>query len=567
MQKNDIVQITITDMTDQGEGLGKADGYPLFVKDTVIGDVAEVKVVKAKKTYGYARLMRILQPSPDRIQPRCPSAGPCGGCQLQAMSYPAQLAFKRRKVENHIRRIGGFSMEVCPVIGMEEPWGYRNKCQVPVGRGKDGEIRMGFYAGRTHSIIETEHCLLGSSMDAHILKLIRAHMKGFSIPPYDEETGKGLVRHVLIRSARATGEIMVCIVINGSRLPHADVLVNTLRDVPGMTSVSVNINREKGNAILGKEVVNLWGPGYITDRIGRLSYRISPLAFFQVNPVQTEKLYATALDFAGLTGNETVWDLYCGTGTISLFLAGKAKQVYGVEIIPEAIQNAKENAAINHISNAEFFVGKAEEVLPEYNRRVLRETGEYPKADVIVVDPPRKGCDEALLAAVLAQQPERIVYVSCDSATLARDLKILCTDGAYKIQKIQPVDMFPQTVHVETVCCLYHQKKEFISVPYEPKNADYLKRIPGSATYDEIKEWVQKHYDGMKVSNLYIAQIKDKHGLDKRENYNISKNSEAKVPVCPPEKEQAIEAALRHFRMIPQSEGLSEASPEQSEEK
>ena len=457
MQKDTILQITIEDMTEQGEGIGHADGYTLFVRDAVIGDIAEVKVIKAKKNYGYGKLLRILTPSPHRENPRCPAAGPCGGCQLQAMDYESQLAFKRKKVEGHLQRIGGFDVTgglVRPVLGMDNPWEYRTKCQVPVRRAKDGHIAMGFYAGHSHRIVETERCFLGTPVNEQILGILRRHMESYHIEPYEEETGRGLVRHVLIRSGRATGEIMVCIVINGKAIPHADVLCRELMRIPGMTSVSLNINTGRDNVILGREVKNLAGTETITERIGTLSYVLSPLSFFQVNPVQTEKLYGKALEFAELTGQETVWDLYCGAGTISLFLAQRAKQVYGVEIVPEAVENARGNARINGIVNTEFYTGKAEEVFPEVCERHIRETGTPLHADVVVVDPPRKGCDEKLLTAILSMCPDRIVYVSCDSATLARDLKILCAEGNYALRKVQPVDMFPQTVHVETVVLL-----------------------------------------------------------------------------------------------------------------
>ncbi len=449
IEKNQLAEVVIQDMTENGEGIGKLDGYTLFIKDTVIGDRVLVKIIKAKKTYGYARLMKILTPSADRTEPRCPAAGPCGGCQLQSMTYEAQLAFKRKKVEDHLRRIGGFSdITVEPVIGMKEPWCYRNKAQFPVGRDRDGKIRIGFYAGRTHSIIETERCSLGRPVTEQVLAIVRTWMNRQKIVPYDETTGKGLIRHVLIREGRATGQVMVCLVINGKKLPAAEMLVQELKDIPGMTSISYNINMEQTNVILGRQVVTLWGEDTIEDQIGGISFRISPLSFYQVNPEQTERLYGKALEFAGLTGGENVWDLYCGIGTISLFLAQKAGKVHGVEIIPAAIENARENAERNGFTNTEFFVGKAEEVLPQW----YREHGE--KADVIVVDPPRKGCDPALLAVMLQMDPERIVYVSCDSATLARDLKILTGENRYQIKTIQPVDMFPQSVHVETVCLL-----------------------------------------------------------------------------------------------------------------
>lgn len=453
-KKNDILVVDIEDMGHDGEGIGKAQGYTLFVKDTVIGDRAEVKIMKAKKNYGYARLLRVLQPSPDRTEPQCPNARACGGCQLQFLSYEKQLEFKKKKVLGNLERIGGFSgIQADRVIGMENPWRYRNKAQYPVGLDREGNIITGFYAGRTHSIVPTRDCLLGADINQEILDKILNYMKTCHIEPYDEKTGKGLVRHILLRRGFKTGELMVCLIINGRKLPGADKLVEALKDIPGMSSITLNINTKRNNVILGEEVILLWGQEYITDYIGEIQYQISPLSFYQVNPIQTEKLYQTALEYAGLTGKETVWDLYCGIGTISLFLAQKARQVYGVEIVPPAIEDAKNNAALNGIKNAEFFVGKAEEVLPEKYER----EGIY--ADVIVVDPPRKGCDEAVLQTMLKMKPERIVYVSCDSATLARDLKVLC-EKEYEVKKVAVCDMFPQGVHVETVVLMSRVSNE-----------------------------------------------------------------------------------------------------------
>ncbi len=456
--KNTVVRVQIEDLTEQGEGIGRVDGYTLFVKDAVIGDRVEAKVVKAKKQYGYARLSRVLTPSPDRVSPRCPVAGPCGGCQLQAMNYESQLAFKRRKVENHLRRIGGLTVPVEPVIGMEDPWEYRNKAQVPVGRDREGRIVFGFYAGRSHRIVENPCCLLGPAASGPVLAAVKEYMEQFQVEPYDEESGKGTVRHVLIRQSHSTGQILVCLVIHADRLPAADRLTAKLREIPGMASVSLNINKKRNNVILGDRLVPLFGPAVLVDRIGSLSFEISPLSFFQVNPVQTRTLYETVRAFAGLTGGETVWDLYCGIGTISLFLAGEAGKVCGVESVPAAVENARANAERNGIGNAEFFVGKAEEVLPAFVERGKRETGVSPRADVIVVDPPRKGCGEELLGTMCGMAPERIVYVSCNSATLARDLKILCAEG-YEVTAVQPVDMFPQTVSVETVVRLSAGRK------------------------------------------------------------------------------------------------------------
>ncbi len=448
-QKNEIITVQITDMGANGEGIGKTDdGYTLFVKDTVTGDLAEVKIIKAKKQYGYGRLMKLLQASPKRSEPFCENARACGGCQLQALSYEEQLLWKQQKVKNNLIRIGGFDdPEVLPVIGMEEPIRYRNKAQFPIGQDKEGRPVAGFYAGRTHSIIPCLDCQLGHEGNEKILTILLDWMKEYQIRPYDETTGKGLIRHCLIRRGYSTGEWMVCLVINGEKLPKAQKLVDRLKEIEGMTSITCCPNTRRDNVIMGDSIDLLWGTPWITDTIGTIKYQISPLSFYQVNPQQTEKLYSKALEYAQLEGNETVWDLYCGIGTISLFLAQKARKVYGVEIVPQAIEDAKVNAELNGMEHAEFFVGKAEEVLPR-----LYET-EKVYADVIVVDPPRKGCDESLLDTMVQMAPKRIVYVSCDSATLARDLKILCSRG-YQLEHVQPVDQFPHTVHVETVCLL-----------------------------------------------------------------------------------------------------------------
>ncbi len=545
--KNDMVRVTIEDIGTEGEGIGKIDGFTLFVKDAIVGDEVDARILKAKKNYAYARLEKVIKPSPFRVEPKCAYHRQCGGCQIQALSYEKQLEFKQSKVRNNLLRIGGFAPEVLdecmePILGMDEPYYYRNKAQYPVGTNKEGKPITGFYAGRTHSIIANTDCFLGVPQNKEILEIILKYMEEKGVSAYDEESGKGCVRHVLIRTGFTSGEIMVCLVINGRAvksgkqvpagkkdndakgskgqvravgagigtfLPEQEVLLERLAAVPGMTSVSASINTERTNVIMGKEIHTLWGEPTISDVIHvrdmsregypltgqELTFKISPLSFYQVNPVQTEKLYSLALEYAGLTGQETVWDLYCGIGTISLFLANKAKQVYGVEIVPQAIEDAKENAKRNGIENARFFVGKAEEVLPEYYEKlskclgggyddttdkkssasmsgncVVQNIGTHgayePTAslvqanmlhpDVIVVDPPRKGCDQACLDTMLKMQPNRIVYVSCDSATLARDVKILC-EGGYELKRVRPVDQFGHTVHVETVCCLHRK--------------------------------------------------------------------------------------------------------------
>ena len=542
-RKNDLVTLEIEDCGIDGEGIGKADGFTVFVKDAVIGDTVTAKIIKAKKNYGYGRLMEVLKPSPYRVEPKCEFARQCGGCQLQALSYDQQLVFKTNKVKGHLERIGGFTdIPMEPIIGMDELFHYRNKAQFPVGRNKEGKIVTGFYAGRTHNIIENRDCALGVAENKEVLDRVIAHMEKYGIEPYNEATGKGLVRHVLIRYGYFTKEVMVCLILNGNKLPKEEQLVKSLCEIPGMTSITINVNKKRSNVILGEEICLLWGQEYITDRIGDISYQISPLSFYQVNPMQTQKLYAKALEYADLHGQETVWDLYCGIGTISLFLAQKAKFVRGVEIVPAAIENAKENAKLNGLENTEFFVGKAEEVLP----REYKKNGVY--ADVIVVDPPRKGCDETLLETMVEMNPERIVYVSCDSATLARDLKYLCERG-YELRKVCPVDQFGMTVHVETVVLLSQQKPDdTIEIDLDLDELDATS-AELKATYQEIKDYVLKEF-GLKVSNLYISQIKRKCGIEVGENYNLPKTENPKVPQCPKEKEEAIKAALKYFAMI-----------------
>ena len=550
--KNEIIEVTIEDIGVDGEGIGHIEGYTFFIKDAVIGDTVSAKIMKATKSYAYARMEKVIMPSPFRVIPRCEISRACGGCQIQALSYKKQLEYKQNKVRNNLKRIGGFDEKLLDwitdgIVGMEEPWNYRNKAVYPVGYDKEGKLIAGFYAGRTHSIIAGDECCIGAKGDKEVLDIILAHMEKYDIKPYNEETREGLVRHVLLRKGFNSGERMVCIVINrrsgadayrvksgpgnrnksagenwtganredtGSRnwitekefIEGQGELLIALSEIEGMTSVSVNINSENTNVILGKETYCIWGKPYITDTIqvrdmtkpgypvtGRkLEFHISPQSFYQVNPIQTEKLYSLALQYAGLTGKEAVWDLYCGIGTISLFLAGDAGKIYGVEVVPQAIDDARDNARRNGIDNAKFFVGKAEEVLPQFysigegiknnkdangiGKTATETSADMRHPDVIVVDPPRKGCDEECLRTMVSMAPARIVYVSCDSATLARDLKYLCTNG-YKLIKVRPVDMFPNTVHVETVVLLnnkFAKAKDFVQIGID---ADVYYRI------------------------------------------------------------------------------------------
>ena len=536
-------------MGNDGEGIGHVQGMTVFVKDAVVGDLAEVKIVKVKKNIAYGRLMKLITPSPYRVEPVCDKAKRCGGCTMQQVSYEQQLEYKWNKVKNCLQRIGKMEnveaiMEK-PAYGMDDPFHYRNKAQFPVGRDKNGDVVIGFYAGRSHDIIDTESCAIGAPVNDQIVAIVRSFIEDNHISTYDEETGRGLVRHILIRVGFTTKEIMVCLVTNGNKLPHSEILIDELVKIDGMTSICLNVNMENTNRILGDKCITLWGQSYITDYIGDIKYQISPLSFYQVNPVQTNVLYNKALEYADLSGDETVWDMYCGIGTISLFLAQKAKKVYGVEIVPQAIDDARHNAEINGITNAEFFVGKAEEVVPD----IYKKGGDGSHADVVVVDPPRKGCDQVLLDTLVHMAPERIVYVSCDPATLARDVKILQEKG-YEAKKVAVVDQFCHSGHVETVVKLSLKtdtpKFEVIMKPDEEGNYTPEEKV----TYQKIKEYVFEKY-GLKVHSLYIAQIKDKCGLNKeRKGNNWKKNEDARVPQCTLEKEAAIMDAFMHFGMI-----------------
>lgn len=471
LKKNQEITLKIDDLGSNGEGIGHMDGYALFVKDALPGETIRAKVMKCKKKYGFARMMEVLQSSgAGRVEPKCPVAGKCGGCTLQHLSYERQLAYKQKKVTDCLVRLGGVdadTVEWLPILGMENPWQYRNKAQFPIRMQKDdrGEFRpvAGFYVRRTHSIIPVTDCAIQHPCMKEILESVLCWMQEQHVPAYDEESQMGLIRHIYIRRAYYTGEIMVCLVLNsmGISEEQKSTLLDKLTQIRGVASIFLNINSDYTNVILGKKMILLWGREYIEDRIGDICYHISPQSFYQVNPVQTEKLYQTALEFADLSGKETVWDLYCGIGTISLFLARKAKKVYGVEIVPEAIENARENAQLNGIGNVEFVCGAAEEIVPKLMEE-MRGSGDFvgevghggkirtSLADVVVADPPRKGCDTALLDTIGRMAPERIVYVSCDPATLARDVKVLGQKG-YEVRKVRPVDMFGQGGHVETV--------------------------------------------------------------------------------------------------------------------
>lgn len=443
VEKNKDYFMEITDIGNEGEGIGKIDGFTVFVKDALPSEKIKVRITKVNKSFAFGRLMEIIEPSKHRVEPKCPVYKRCGGCSLQHLSYDEQLKFKTKKVKDVLERIGGFeNADVNDAIGMENPFHYRNKAQFPVREGKNG-VEIGFYAPRSHNVIDIESCLIQHPLNDKIIRLIREFIREENVSVYNETTGKGLIRHIVTRIGYVTKEVLICIVINGKSIPKKERLIKKLSEVEGLKGIVLNINTKNTNVILSRETKVLWGQGFITDYIGDVKFEISINSFYQVNPVQTKVLYSKALELAGLTGNENVFDIYCGIGTISLFLAKKAKKVIGVEIVEQAIEDAKRNAKINGITNAEFIAGSAEEAIPK-----LYEEGIT--ADVVVVDPPRKGCDEAVLDTIIKMQPKRVVYVSCDPSTFARDLKALCSNG-YEKGTAQPVDQFCHSGHVETV--------------------------------------------------------------------------------------------------------------------
>ncbi|MBQ7724301.1 MAG: 23S rRNA (uracil(1939)-C(5))-methyltransferase RlmD [Lachnospiraceae bacterium] len=571
-RKNDEIKLIIDDLGNEGEGIGHIDGFSFFIKDTAVGDHVTAKVMKVKKNMGFAKLVSVDTPSPDRVSPACPVSKSCGGCTLQHISYEAELKYKDNKVYNCLKRIGGIPEEVLdrakePAVGMENTGRYRNKAQYPIGVNSEGKAIAGFYSGRTHHIVEAEDCFLSPPEFKDILRTVLLFLDEYRIPVYDETEGKGLIRHVLIRKGFNTGEIMTCIVASSEKIPHIDVLSERLMNISGMKSVCLNINPEKTNVILGSKCVPLYGPMYIEDMLCGLRFRISPLSFYQVNPVMAEKLYHKAMEYAGLTQvqektapelqngsaqdlsgdkRSEIWDICCGIGTITLTTAKCAPNslIHGVEIVQEAIADAKENASLNSIYNVDFTAAPAEIYMPEYMKQ-----NPGARADVVIVDPPRKGLKPEVLDTIAELSPSKVVYISCDPATLARDLKLLLASG-YTLQKYQVYDQFSRTSHVETVCLLskLHEAKNHVNVKLDMDELN-LTSAEAKATYKEIEEWVQEHY-GFHVTNLNIAQVKQKHGIIERENYNKPKTENSRQPGCPEEKVKAIEDALRNFKMI-----------------
>ena len=444
--------MNIDDISVDGEGIGRIEGYTMFIEGALPGEKVRVRVVKVGRNHGYGELLDIIEPSPNRVFPPCPYSARCGGCSLQHISYNSQIEFKTRRVRDALERIGKISdVMVHKTIGMQTPWRYRNKAQFPI-RMDNGVLSIGFFMPGSHDIVDIDSCMIQHESCDKVIEIIRKFIRKYNIPVYDERTHRGIVRHVVTRMGFKTGQLMVVIVTNGRRLPYSNELVALLTSgLPNLISIVQNINSMKTNVILGNENLTLWGQDHIVDILAGLTFKISPLSFYQVNSAQTEVLYGKVLEYAGLTGKETVIDLYSGIGTISLFLARDAYKVYGIEEVPQAVYDAWENAKINGISNVEFIEGKAEDIIPELVDGGMR-------ADVVVLDPPRKGCDQAVLDALARMAPPRIVYVSCNPATLARDLKFL-TEQGYKVEEVQPVDMFPHTTHIECVVLMSRVEK------------------------------------------------------------------------------------------------------------
>ena len=537
LREGKIYSGTVEGYTSEGQGVVRLDGAVVFVPGTIRGEEIDLRITKVMKTAAAGELVKLRTPSPERTAPECPYFGRCGGCQFQHMSYQEELWAKRQRVEDALRRLGGSDVPIEGILGAKDPLHYRNKSQYPVGA--DGSI--GFYQLRSHKVVPIRRCLIQSEVSDAAAEAVGVWARRYKVPPYDETTGKGLLRHIYIRVNRK-GESLCCVVVNGRQVPREPELVALIRAAaPKTVGVVLNSNTRRGNVILGEKYRTLWGQDFLMDTLRGLTFKLSVPSFYQVNRDQAEVLYGKALDYAALTGEETVLDLYCGTGTITLCLARQAKRAIGAEIVAPAIEDARENAQRNGIGNVEFFRGDASDIAAKLEAEGLRP-------DVITVDPPRKGLAPDVIASVAGMAPERVVYVSCDPATLGRDVKLFAGLG-YQARRATAMDMFPGTAHVETVVLLSKlNTKQHIEVELNLDELD-LTAAESKATYEEIREYVLEH-TGLKVSHLYIAQVKQKYGIIERENYNKPKSENSRQPKCPPEKEAAITEALKHFGMI-----------------
>ena len=538
LAKNQEHTVTIEGYGEGGMGVARIDGRVVFVHGALRGEKCRVLILKTLKSVAFAKVLEVIEPSSERITPDCPYFPRCGGCTYRHIRYEEELRLKKQRVQDNLSRIGGSDVTVEEILGARDTLRYRNKAQYPVS--KDGAV--GFYRARTHEVIECEHCLLVRPEADAAAEALREYMQSCRVAGYDEKTGRGLVRHLYIRS-NAAGESLVCVLVNGDKLPKEDRLVTLLRDAcPKCTGIVLGTNTKKGNVILGDRYRTLWGSDRLEDTLCGKTFRLSVPSFYQVNRIQAERLYAKAIEFAGLTGQETVLDLYCGAGTITLALSDHAKKVLGAEIVPEAIDDARENAARNGVKNVEFFCGDASDVAKKLARENLRP-------DVITVDPPRKGLAADVVESIAEMQPGRVVYVSCDSATMARDVKRLA-DLGYTAQRACAVDMFPRADHIETVVLLSKGEVDSkkIRVEFSLEDMD-MSEFQDGATYTQIKDYVLEH-SGLKVSNLHISQIKRKCGIEVGKNYNLPKAEDSRQPQCPSEKEKAIREAFKYFGMI-----------------
>ena len=538
LTKNEIYEALISDYTAEGQGVAKIDGCAVFIPNAVFGEKCRIRIEKVGKTWASGKIVEILERSPHRINRACPVAKKCGGCAFQHITYEEETRLKAQRVRDCLNRIGGENLEEIPILSAPTTECYRNKAQYPVS-AQNGRAFAGFFQAGTHQVIENDRCLLlPEEMDA-VKDTVIAYMNRFHVPAYDEKSHTGLVRHIYVRRGAVSKQVLVCLVVNGNSIPQAHRLVAELKKIPGFTTLVLSVNKEKGNTILGSEFIPLFGPGYIEDTLCGLHFRLSARSFYQVNHHQAQRLYEAAIAQAEITKEDTVLDLYCGVGTITLCMAKAAGQVLGVEVIPQAVEDARDNARRNGIENARFFCGDAGQAALELEQSGIR-------ADVVVVDPPRKGLNGDTIEALSRFAPRRIVYVSCDPATLARDVALLKERG-YRVKNAMAADLFPRCAHVETVVLL-SRKDVYERIKFDVNVEDLQGRASSTATYSEIKAYILEKY-GLKVSSLYIAQIKDKCGFEKRDNYNIGEGK-SKELICPPEKEQAIMDAFRHFGML-----------------
>ena len=536
--KNQIYEGRIVDYTSEGQGIAKVEGCAVFVPNAIAGELCRIRIEKAAKTWAAGKIVEILEKSPHRINRACPVAKLCGGCDFWHMDYEEETRLKADRVRQCLNRIGGEALEQMPILAAPECTGYRNKAQYPVSRQK-GRVFAGVFKAGTHQVVENSRCLILPEQTDAVKKIVIDYVNHYRISAYDETTGKGLLRHIFVRRGGVSGQVLVCLVINGRKIPHKEDLIQRLQAVKGFTTLVLSVNQKQGNTVLGEEFITLHGPGYIEDTLCGLNFRLSARSFYQVNHTQAQRLYEAAIQRAGITDQDTVLDLYCGVGTITLCMAKAARRVIGVEVVEQAVKDARDNARRNGIKNAEFFCGDAGQAALALEQQGIR-------ADVAVVDPPRKGLNADTIEALSRMAPRRIVYVSCDPATLARDVALLKERG-YRLMDAVAADLFPRCSHVETVILL-SRKDVYERIKFDVNVEDLQGRASSTATYSEIKAYILEKY-GLKVSSLYIAQIKDKCGFEKRDNYNIGEGK-SKELICPPEKEQAIMDAFRHFGML-----------------